>query len=103
MKLKVTHQLLIYVDDGNILGGSVHTVKEKAEALIVARKEAGLEVNADKTKYMVMSRDQNEGRIHSFNIDNSSFVRVKEFRSMGTNLTNQKPIQEEYFVFQFAV
>jgi len=38
----------------NILGGSVHTVKENAEALRVASKEIGLEVNADKTKYMVM-------------------------------------------------
>jgi len=41
---------MIYADDGNILGGSVHTVKEKAEALIVASKEIGLEVIADKTK-----------------------------------------------------
>jgi len=39
------------------LGGSVHNVKENAEALMVASKEIGLEVNADKTKYMVMSRD----------------------------------------------
>ena len=38
-------------------GGSVHTVKENAEALVVATKEIGLEVNADKTKYMIMSRD----------------------------------------------
>ena len=37
----------------------MHTVKENAEALVVAGKEIGLEVNADKTKYMVMSRDQN--------------------------------------------
>jgi hypothetical protein len=39
----------------------VHTVKKNAEALVVATKETGLEVNADKTKYMVMSRDQNVG------------------------------------------
>ena len=39
----------------NILGGSVHTVKENAEALVVATKETGLEVNADKTKYMIIS------------------------------------------------
>jgi hypothetical protein len=39
------------------LGGSIHTVKENAEALVVATKEIGLEVNADKTKHMVMSRD----------------------------------------------
>ena len=45
-------------------GGSVHTVEENAEALVVATKETGLEVNADKTKYMIMSRDQNAGRSH---------------------------------------
>ena len=61
LKLNGTHQLLVYADYVNILGGSVHTVKENAEALIVASKEIGLEVNADKTKYMVMSRDQNAG------------------------------------------
>ena len=49
--------LLAYADDVNILGGSAHTVKENAEALVVATKEIGLEVNADRTKYMVMSRD----------------------------------------------
>ena len=52
------NMLLAYADDVNILGGSIHTVKENAEALVVATKEMGLEVNADKTKYMVMSREQ---------------------------------------------
>jgi len=52
-KLNGTHQLLTYADDVNILGGSVHTVKENAEALVVATEEIGLEVNADKTKYMI--------------------------------------------------
>ena len=59
MKLNGTHQLLFYADDVNILGGSLHTVKKKAEALIVASKETGLAVNVDETKYMVMSRDKN--------------------------------------------
>jgi hypothetical protein len=45
--------------DVNILGGSVHTLKENAEALVVVSKETGQEVNADKSKYMVMSQDQN--------------------------------------------
>ena len=59
LKLNGTHQLLVYADD--ILGGSVHTVRENAEALIVASKEIGLEVNADKTKFIVISGDQNTG------------------------------------------
>jgi hypothetical protein len=48
-------------DDDNVLGRSVHTVKKNAEALVVASKEIGLEVNADKPKYMVMPGDQNAG------------------------------------------
>jgi len=47
LTLNGTHQLLAYADDVNILGGSVHTVKENAEALVVATKEVGIEVNAD--------------------------------------------------------
>ena len=48
LKLNGTHQLLAYADDVNILGESIHTVKGNAEALVVATKEIGLEVNADK-------------------------------------------------------
>jgi len=86
MKLIGTHKLLVYADEVNILGRSVHAIKENAEALILASKEFGLEVNADKTTYMVMSRDQNAGRSHSIKTDNSSF---------GNNLTNQNSMQEE--------
>ena len=53
-------------------------LKENAEALVAAIREIGLEVNADKTKYMVMSRDQNAGRIYSVRIDNSTFERVED-------------------------
>jgi thiamine monophosphate synthase len=72
LTLNGTHQPLAYADDVSILGESIHTVNENAEALVVATKEIGLEVNADKTKYMVMSRDQNAGRGHSVKTDNSS-------------------------------
>ena len=46
-------------------------------------------------KYMVMSRDQNAGRIHSVRIDNSTFERVEKFKYLGTNSTNQNSIAEE--------
>jgi len=78
-----------------MLGGSIHIVKENAEALLVASKEIALEVNFDKTKYMVMSRDQNAGRSHNIKIDNSFFERVEEFRYLGTTLMNQNSNQEE--------
>jgi hypothetical protein len=61
LKLNGTYQLLFYADDVNILGGSVHAIKKNTETLVVASKESGLEINADKTKHMVMSRDQNGG------------------------------------------
>ena len=61
MKLNGTHQLLVYADDVNILGESVHTIKENTEALIVVSMEIGQEANADKSKDMVMSQDQNAG------------------------------------------
>jgi len=49
LKLNGTHQLLAYADDVNRLGGSMHTVRENAEALVAATREIGLEVSADKT------------------------------------------------------
>ena len=60
LQLNGTHQLLAYADDVNMLGGSIHTVKENGEALVVIM-ETGQEVNADKSKYMVMSQYQNAG------------------------------------------
>ena len=55
---------------------SIDTIKENAEALIMASKEIGLEVNVDKTKYMVMSQNQNAGQSQNMRIDNRSFERV---------------------------
>ena len=89
LKLNGTHQILAYADDVYILGGSIHTVKVKAEPLVVATKEIGLEVNADKTKYMVMSREETAGLSHTMKVDNSSIERVEEFKYLGKTLTNQ--------------
>jgi hypothetical protein len=61
LKLKVTHQLLFHAEV-NVLGGSVNTISRNAEALVVTSKEIGLEVHANKTKYMVMSQDQSAGQ-----------------------------------------
>jgi len=95
LKLNGTHQLLVYADDVNILGGSVQTIQENTEALVVASKEVQLEVNADKTKHRVMSRDQNAGQSHGTKIDNSSFERVEKFKYLETTVTYQNSIQEE--------
>jgi len=54
-----------------------------------------LEVNAGKTKYVVIYRDQNAERSHNIKTDNSSFDRVEDFKHLGTTLTNQNCIEEE--------
>jgi Tfp pilus assembly protein PilP len=94
LKLNGTHQLLAYADDVNILGGSVHTIQENAEALVVAGRAIGLEVKADKTKYMANFRDQNAERSHSLKNDNS-FETVEAFKYLGRTLTHPISIQEE--------
>jgi hypothetical protein len=86
LKLSGSHQLLVYASDDNVLGGSEHTMKNEAEALVVASKGTGLEVTASKNEHIVMSRDQNAGRIHSKKCDNTriSFETKEEFKYFGT-------------------
>ena len=69
--------------DVNILGRSVYTTTENTDCLVVTRKVIRIEVNADKTKYMVISRDQNAGRSHNMKTDNSSFEREEQFKYLG--------------------
>jgi hypothetical protein len=95
LKLNGTHQLLVYADDVNILGGSIRSIKKNAENLVICSKEIGLEVNAGKTKYMVMSRNQNARHNHNIKLDNKSFETVEEFKYLGATLTNRNSIHEE--------
>jgi len=64
---------MVDADVVNILARSVCAVKKNTDAVLLGSKESGLEVNADKTKCMVMSRDQNPRRSHNIKIGNSSF------------------------------
>ena len=77
------------------MGESLHTIKENAEALVVACKEIGLEVNAEKTRYMVISRDQHPGQNHDIKIGNKLFERVEEFKYLITTVKNHNFIREE--------
>jgi hypothetical protein len=62
MKLNGTHQLLVYADNVNLLADNIDTIKKNTETLIIASKEIGLEVNGEKTKYMLLSHHQNAGQ-----------------------------------------
>jgi hypothetical protein len=66
----VTHQLLVYVDDVNLLRDNIYTIKKNTETVNYASKEVGLEINAEKTKYMLLSYHQNAGQNHYIKIAN---------------------------------
>jgi predicted TIM-barrel enzyme len=55
----------VFADDDNLLGENMCTIKTNTRALLATGKETGLEVNADKTKNMVMSCEQNAEQNHS--------------------------------------
>jgi hypothetical protein len=68
LKLNGTHQLLAYADDVNLLGDNIDTISKNTETLIDASKEVGVEINIEKTKYMLLSRHQNAGQNRAIKI-----------------------------------
>jgi hypothetical protein len=61
LKLNGTHQLLVYADDVTLLGFNINTIIKNTKTLFDVSKEVGLEVHAENTKYMFLSRHQNAG------------------------------------------
>jgi hypothetical protein len=95
LKVNGTYKLLAYADDVNLLGDNIDTIKKNTETLIDASKEVGLEINIEKTKYMLLSRHQNVGRNVDIRISSRSFGNVSQFKYLGTTVTNQNLIQEQ--------
>jgi hypothetical protein len=95
MKLNGTHQILAFVDDVNIVKENIDTIKKNTEALLNATTEVGLEVNPEKTKYMLMSHSQKVGQKRSIKIANRSFQDVAKFSYLGKTLTEQNYMHEE--------
>jgi hypothetical protein len=81
-----THQLLAYADDVNIVAENIDTIQRNTKALSDASKEVGLEVNPEKTKYMLASRCQKAGQRQSIKIANRSIEDVAKFKYLGTTL-----------------
>jgi hypothetical protein len=95
LKLHGTHQLLVYADDVKLLGDNTDTIKKNTETLTGASKEVGLEVNTKKTKYMLLSHQQNTGQNHDIKMAIKFFENVALFRYLGTTIIHQNFIQEE--------
>jgi hypothetical protein len=95
VELNGTHLILVYAYDINLFGDSVSTIKENTETLLEASKDIGLEINAEKTKYMIMSRHPNSGQNQNIRIATESFENVATFKYLGTTLTNQNDMHDE--------
>jgi hypothetical protein len=76
----------------NLLGDNIDAIKKNIETLIDASKEVGLEVNIEKTKYMLLSRHRNAGQNLDIKIANRCLAK---FGYLGTTIINQNLIQEE--------
>jgi hypothetical protein len=70
----------------NLLGDNVDTVEKNTENLIDASKEVGLEINVEKTKYMLLSRHQNAGQNRGIKIANRSLKNVSHLKYLGTTV-----------------
>jgi hypothetical protein len=79
----------------HILGGNMDTIQKNTEALLDTSKEVGLEVNLEKTKYMLMSHCKKAGQKHSIKIANRSFEDVAKFKYLGTTLTDKNCMNKE--------
>jgi hypothetical protein len=74
--LNGAHQLLADADDMNLLGDNIDIINKNTQTLIDASKEDGLELNVEKTKYMLVPWDQNAGQNQEMKTGNISFENV---------------------------
>jgi hypothetical protein len=95
LKLNGVHQLLVYAHEVDLLSDNIAAIKKNTETLTDASKEVGLEVNTEKTIYMLLSHHQNTAQNHNIKTANRCFENVTQFKYLGKTVTDQNLIQEE--------
>jgi hypothetical protein len=81
---------MVYANDVNLLGYNIDTTKKNTETLIDVSKDVGIEVNTEKTEFMLLSRHQNAGQYHDIKIANKCFEIVAQFRYLGKTRFRRK-------------
>jgi hypothetical protein len=64
LKLNATHQLLAYADDVNVMEDNIDTMRKNSELLIYASREVPLDINIERTKYVLLSHHQHAAQNH---------------------------------------
>jgi hypothetical protein len=85
----------VYADNVNLLSYNINTIQKNTEALTDASKETGVEVNTEKTKYMLMSHHQNKQQNQNIKMASRSLENVAKFKYLGMTVTNQNCIHKE--------
>jgi hypothetical protein len=86
---------LVYADNINLFSDSMDTIKENVGTLLGASWVIGLEINAEKTKNMIISRHQNSRQNQNIRRTNESFENVAKLKYLGTTLAHQNDIHDE--------
>jgi hypothetical protein len=92
LEKKWTRHLLVYVDDINLLGDNIGTIKKNEQILIDASKEVDVEVNTEKTKYILLCHHWNAGQTHNIKTANRSFENMTKLDYLGIIVTSQSLI-----------
>jgi hypothetical protein len=87
-RAKIFHGLdseaTVIAEDENLLGDNIDIMTKNIGALIGASREVGLEINVEKTKYMLLCGRQNAGQNRDIKIANKSFENLSQFKYLGT-------------------
>ena len=64
------NQVFVYADDKDIVGDDIHALQSNTDTLVTSYNEIGLQVNVEKTKYMITSRYSEEEGNRNITINN---------------------------------
>jgi hypothetical protein len=95
LKFDGTHQLLAYADDVNLLGDNIDSVNKNTETLNDGSKEVGLQINVEKSEYILVFHHQNAGQNRDIKVANKSLENMSQVTYLVTTITSQNLIQEE--------